>query len=243
MPHTPTIITEAPTHMGTMTRHTHSTPATQACSHWLQLQPPGFPRSYSRDSEEKLGVRNRHHLHPAPALEMPPTHQGLRPNLALHSHRQPQQVPTLPSEAHSQPFSCPPPVTYHPKPPKETLRFLRNMVVATRPRVPVMSPGLLAKGPRRSRVGGATGIERDMQCGTSPIACPPTPALPVGEAAGLGGVSCPPGDSQQGSSQRAASPRPEEPAAPERARLADCTTAQVGSSVPHSPGFPEPKGG
>lgn len=44
---------------------------------------------------------------------------------------------------------------------------------------------------------------------------------------------------RQGRSQRAASPHPEEPAAPEGARLADCTTAQVGSSAPHHPGFLE----
>lgn len=45
---------------------------------------------------------------------------------------------------------------------------------------------------------------------------------------------------RQGRSQRAASPHPEEPTAPEGARLADCTTAQVGSSAPHLPGFLEP---
>ena len=44
---------------------------------------------------------------------------------------------------------------------------------------------------------------------------------------------------RQGRSQRAASPHPEEPAAPEGAQLADCTTAQVGSSAPHHPGFLE----
>lgn len=39
---------------------------------------------------------------------------------------------------------------------------------------------------------------------------------------------------RQGRSQRAASPCPEEPAAPEGARLADCITDHAGSSAPHS---------
>lgn len=46
---------------------------------------------------------------------------------------------------------------------------------------------------------------------------------------------------RQGRSQRAASPHPEEPTAPEGARPADCTTAQGGTSAPHSLGFPELK--
>lgn len=49
---------------------------------------------------------------------------------------------------HSHPFNHPPPpVTHHPKPPKDTLRFLLNMVAAEGPQVPAMSPGLLSKGP------------------------------------------------------------------------------------------------
>lgn len=63
-------------------------------------------------------------------------------------------------------------------------------------------------------------------------ACP-QPEFPVGEAAGPGGVSCPPKGTKavKGGQQRAASPHPEEPTAPEGAQLADCTTATFGSGA------------
>lgn len=78
--------------------------------------------------------------------------------------------------------------THHPKPPKETLRFLPNMVVATGHQNPVMSPGLLAREPWSSNPKGHS-VGRATRRGTSLHACP-QPQLPVGVAAWPGGVSC-----------------------------------------------------
>lgn len=68
----------------------------------------------------------------------------------------------------------------------------------------------------------------------------PQPGLPVGEAAGPGGVPC---TLTSRGGRRGQLPHLEEPAAPEEAQLANCTTACLASPAPHSPCFLEPKGG
>lgn len=135
-----------------------------------------------------------------------------------------------------------PSVTHHPKPPKETLRFLPNMVSAVQLQNPgsQRSPwGLLEKELRSSRVA-ATGWGAKQ--GTSLFACPPKLSFLWVRLHDL--EVCPAlqeAPQQAGRSQRAASPHPEEPTAPEGAQPADCTTAPFGSWPYVAPASWKPK--
>lgn len=147
-------------------RNTHSS-ATE--SHCLQLRPTSeFPRR----------------LYPRDPISIWPRHLKVPPHLAIPTRSQPQAQPGFTVKFRSTPSPALPSVTHHPKPPKETLRFLPNIVVA--------GGHLVQRRPRSCwqdcRSLGAAGSTashegRGTHCGTSPIACPPT-RLPVGEAMG-----------------------------------------------------------
>lgn len=59
---------------------------------------------------------------------------------------------------HSHPFNQPPTVTHHPKPPKDTLRFLLNMVAAAGAPGPSNVPRAVVKGTSCSAAGSAPGV-------------------------------------------------------------------------------------
>lgn len=120
------------------------------------------------------------------------------------------------------------------------------MVVAAGPRGQAMFRGLSARGPPCLSAAGqrATSAGRGAQHDTSPMACPHN--LYFLWVRPRGQEVCPgfwEALRQAGEVERAASPRPEEPAAPEGAQRADYTTARAGSSAPRCLGFPEPRGG
>lgn len=219
-------------------RHTHSS-ATE--SYWLQLRPLNFLEDCTQGSVRKSLVSD---APPSPQDLPSPSGPGnlkVYPTLAIPTGSQPQAQPGFTAKFPSTPSPALPSVTHHPKPPKETLRFLPNMVVAEgrlvqrRPRSCWQDCSSLgAAGSTASHEGRGT------HCGTSPIACPPT-QLPVGEA--VGWEVCPgPQDAprQAGEVEEGSFPSPGGTRSSGRARLADCTTAQVGSSAPHRPGFLEP---
>lgn len=116
-------------------RNTHSS-ATE--SHCLQLRPTSeFPRR----------------LYPRDPISIWPRHLKVPPHLAIPTRSQPQAQPGFTVKFRSTPSPALPSVTHHPKPPKETLRFLPNIVVAGGAPGPATSPELLARLPQPGSSG------------------------------------------------------------------------------------------